>query len=52
MLDISSENLEFLFILDGYKREQFFELLKMQRLIAKEMYTHPDYNKRDLEVWG
>ena len=35
-----------------YKREQFIELLKMQRLIAKEMYTHPDYNKRDLELWG
>ena len=35
-----------------YKREQFSELLKMQRLIAKEMYTHPDYSKRDLELWG
>jgi hypothetical protein len=34
------------------KREQYKELIVMQRLIAKEMYTHPDFNKRDLEVWG
>ena len=36
----------------GKKRQSFDLLVDDQRLIAKEMYTHPDYSKRDLELWG
>ena len=34
------------------KRESFAKLREMQRIIGREMITHPDIEPRDLENWG
>jgi len=34
------------------KRESFAKLKEMQRIIGRELITHPDFEPRDLEFYG
>ncbi|MBT4881154.1 MAG: hypothetical protein HON40_01235, partial [Flavobacteriales bacterium] len=34
------------------KRKSFAKLKEMQRIIGRELITHPDFEPRDLEFWG
>jgi len=34
------------------KRKSFAKLKEMQRIIGRELITHPDFEPRDLENWG